>query len=254
MRKQILKTISILIALSFLASCATMPGGTGGKDQPEAQAQPQKAPPNAAERAIFLQAVATGAGVGAAVGGILGAILAKDNRLGGAAIGATAGALVGGAAGALVAKKQIQDYRDIHLKNDQMEALLKNAKDYNSSVASQNDNLQQEIARLQVKKESQGKKVSKVKQKKAEQERILREKQAEEQRVQQAKEQLKQAEEQRILLAEAITERRQLSETLVKSQKEQYQETLNDLDRENARLDGIIKELRGISEPVRVGS
>ena len=135
---------------------------------------------------------------------------------------------MGGIVGYVVARQQILTYRNIQLKNERLAKLLETARKYNSSVASYNISLEQDIAQMKTKT-------------KVDQEKI-------------AKEKLKQAEDQKMSLARAIDERQKLSETLIEVQKVQYQATLNDLDNENNRLEESISELRKLSEPARIGS
>lgn len=247
MRKHVVTVVSIFISLSFLTSCATMPGSAAkpgqenAQDQQNAQNAAQKTYQTAAEREILTQSVLTGAAVGAGIGAIAGAILNPKDPVRGAATFAPIGAVIGGLGGAAVGKKQIQDVRDIRLKNDQLEALLRKARDYNFNITSYNNTLQQEIVQLQAMQESErGKKKAKLKE-------------AQEQRILLANEKLKQAEEQKKLVAEASAERKQLTETLVQEQKVRYQETLTELDNENQRLDLIIADLKRFTEPARIG-
>lgn len=230
MEKQTLRIGILLMAFSLLTSCATAPTGGQPATQQADQNATQKPAPNEAERAIFRQAIATGAivgaGVGAGIGALAGKLLADCPGIG-ALIGAGVGAIAGGIAGKVVGEKQVEDYRNIQLSNDQFEKLLACAQQNNANFANYNNNLRQEITQIKCKE-------------KHVQETI-------------AKRKLKEAEEQQLQLAQASEERKKLSQTLVQPQMVQYQETLNDLNKEGQDLDGIIKELRSISEPAKIG-
>jgi|GEM_PF-2785626 len=258
MKKQVVQIVSVFVMLTFLTSCATIPSDTKrlaqqADQQPTSQAEqstsqdaanspsetdsvaPQadqgttpKTAPNSAERQIISQAIAGGALVGAAIGAGVGALLDGKNPGIGALLGGAAGALLGGVAGAVVGKRQIENYRNIKLSNEKFEKLLASAQEYNNNVATYNNNLEQDIALLKNKT-------------KPEQEKI-------------AKDKLKEAEEQRQNLELAINEREKLSQILVQPQMVEYQKTLADLNQEGQKLDGIIKKLRSISEPARIGS
>ncbi len=241
MKTSTFKPFIILLAASFLISCATTPHNVQDTTQQDNQNSTRRAAPNSAEREILFQGALTGAAIGGALAGGAAYLITQDKLI--TALAAAAGTVIGGAIGSKVAKDQIQDLRDVQLKNDQLEMLLTKAREYNSSIASYNNSLEQEIIQLkEQKKTTERTKIAKKKQK-----------EVEEQRVKLAQEKLKSAEEQRTLLTEAVTERQQLSATLVEAQKKQYQETLNDLNKEGERLDGIINELKLISGQVRIG-
>ncbi len=200
--------------LSFLSSCATMQGII-------------EKPQNSAEREIFIQAVAAGAVIGGVVGGVVGRKTSKKNKDENTAIGAAVGSAVGGGIGLLVAKYQIENLRDIELKNDQLKALLNSARQYNQKVAAYNNDLEQEINHLRKKT-------------KAEQKRIAMDKK-------------KQVEKYRTQVKAALAERKKLSEKLVPKQKEQYQKTLKELKTEEQKLIATIEELKEIYEQARIG-
>jgi hypothetical protein len=216
MNQRVLKNITVLIMiLSFLSSCATMQGIVGKKPQ------------NSVERDIFTQAIAASAVIGGVAGGVMGAAASGKNKKENALIGAGVGALLGGVVGGAVANHQIENYRNIQLKNDQLETLLDSARQYNQRVAAYNNRLEQQMIRLR---------------KKNKEERA---------RIAMAKKQ--QAEVYKTQLQEAIAERMKLSEALVSGQKEQYQQTLRELKIEEQKLIATITELEDIYEQARIG-
>ena len=216
MNQRVLKNITILIMiLSFLSSCATMQGIVGKKPQ------------NSVERDIFTQAIAAGAVIGGVAGGIVGATASGKNKKENALIGAGVGTFLGGLVGGAVANYQIENYRNIQLKNHQLETLLDSARQYNQKVAAYNNDLKQQMIRLRKKN-------------KEEQVRIAMDKK-------------QQAEAYKIQLQEAIAERAKLSQALIPEQKEQYQKTLRELKIEEQKLIATITELDAIYEQARIG-
>ncbi|MCP4109132.1 MAG: hypothetical protein GY749_26985 [Desulfobacteraceae bacterium] len=214
MNKRVFKTIIVLIMiLSFLSSCATMPQ-------------------NSAEREIFIQAISTGAAVGAVAGGIYGYTKGgKDKKEKDKKESATKAAIIGSAIGSVIgwgtAKIQIENLRNYEMKNDQLEALLKSAREYNQGVAKYNRELRQQITQLRYNT-------------KAEQARLAMDKK-------------KQLEKYQAQVKAAIAERTKLSEKLVPKQKKQYQRTLRELETEERKLIAAIKELDEIYEQAIIG-
>ncbi len=215
MKKCFFEIISVFVILSFLSSCATMPLGTGNA-----------APENTAEREILLQAITTGAILGGTFGAGLGALLDENNRVRGGAIGGAVGTFLGGIIGNEVGKKQIYNYRNVQLKNEQLAKLLNSARAYNQKVANYNANLRSQIAGLN-RSRPEHKKIALRKQKEAERYRAQ--------------------------VEAAINERRKLSKTLVPAQKAKYQRTLRELERKKQELAATISELERISGPAIVG-
>ncbi len=213
MNKHVFKTIVFITILSFLSSCATMPGF--------------RKPQNSNERDIFIQAIAAGAVIGGAAGFLIKKFDKNETlmkyynkfcKMIGVKIPVELfGSAIGAAIGWAVALNQIENLRDIQLENQQLEALLNSAKQYNRKVADYNNNLEQQIIQLEKKN-------------KEEQKRIAMEKK-------------KQVEEYRAKVSAAITEREKLSKALVHSQKEQYQKTLRKLKAEEEKLDAAINKL-----------
>jgi len=206
MNQRVLKNTTILMMiLSFLSSCATMQGVVGKKPQ------------NSVERDIFTQAIAAGAAIGGVAGGIVGATASGKNKKENTLIGAGVGAILGGVVGGAVANYQIENYRNIQLKNHQLETLLNSARQYNQKVAAYNSQLEQQM--IQIRKKNK------------------------EERARIAMDTKKQAEEYRSQLHEAIVERTKLSESLVPDQKKRYQKTLSKLKAEEKKLDAAINKL-----------
>ncbi|MCP4351622.1 MAG: hypothetical protein GY795_39660 [Desulfobacterales bacterium] len=220
MNKRVFKTvIVIMMILSFLSSCATMQGIVNK-------------PQNSAEREIFIQAIATAAAIGAVAGGIYGYTKdgkdkSEEDKKKSAAKAAGWGALAGSIIGTVVANEQIKNLRDFEMKNDQLEVLLKNAREYNQRVANDNNDLRQQIAQLRNNT-------------KTEQARIAMDKK-------------KQLEKYQAQVQAAIAERTELSEKLVPKQKEQYQKTLRGLEAEKQKLIAAIEELNEIYEHATIG-
>ncbi len=220
MNKRVLKTIIVFIMmLSFLSSCATMQGII-------------EKPQNSAEREIFIQAIVAGGVIGATAGSLYGYTKggkdkSKEDKRKSAAKAAGWGLAVGSIIGTVVAKYQIENLRDIELKNDRLEALLKSARQYNQKVADYNSSLQQEIIKLEKKTKAE--------------------------RAQIAMDQKKRVEKYRVQVKAAIVERAKLSESLVPDQKAKYQKTLRKLENEERKLIASIKELDEIYEQAIIG-
>ncbi|MCP4217007.1 MAG: glycine zipper 2TM domain-containing protein [bacterium] len=200
--------------LSFLSSCATMQGII-------------EKPQNSAEREIFIQAIAAGAVIGGVVGGVVGRKTSKKNKDENTAIGAAVGSVIGSGISLLVAKNQIENLRNIELKNDQLKALLNSARQYNREIVRYNHELREQIAQIR-------------KNTKAEQARIAMDKK-------------KQLGKYQIQVKAVIAERTKLSEKLVPGQKRQYQKTLKELETEERKLIITIKELDEIYEQAIIG-
>ena len=216
MNQHVLKNTTILIMVfSFLSSCATVQEVVGIKPQ------------NSVERDIFTQAIAAGAVIGGVAGGIAGAVASGKNKKENALIGAGVGTLLGGLVGGAVANYQIENYRNIQLKNHQLATLLDSARQYNQKVAAYNNDLKQQMSRLRKKNR--------------------------EERARSAMDQKTQAEAYKIQLQKAIAERAKLSQALIPGQKAQYQKTLRELKVEEQKLIATITELEAIYEQARIG-
>lgn len=213
MKINLYKLAAVFTASFFISSCTTLPASV--------------APQNPQERSILTQAVGAGAATGAVVGGVIGNQAEENNRATNTAIGAAVGALVGSIIGGVVAHHQIENYRDIRLKNDELETLLKSARDYNQKIAAYNNDLKREIAWLR--RETRARKA------------------------QIARTTLDKARKEQQGIQNQITERYRLSQTLISSQKKKYQKTLWKLEEEERKLDKSIRQLRSIQEQVRVG-
>ena len=210
----------ILIMLSLLTSC--IPIVQGPEDPQTGEATNQNQEQYQAERAIFIESVATGAIIGGAIGGVA-ARLAGASPL----IGIFVGAAVGAAVGDVVAEEQISDYREVKLENEKLEQLIKAAETYNAEVAQQNTIAEQ--------------KLTEIKDKEGNMQKVLAA--AEVIKLQQQQEQLQQA----------LDDRRQISEALEAEQSEQYKQTLAELEKEDEHLNVMIEEAKAISETGYVG-
>jgi uncharacterized membrane protein len=206
--------IALFIAVFILSSCANMQTGqyqSGGLD-------------NSAEMTIFFQAVGVGAGVGLGVG------LLACNKLDGLArklcIASTTA--VGGGIGYAVALSQINTLKQVQLDNNQMEAMLSEARRYNNDTVSYNAWLRREIQQLRQRRGWDPKEVkSKL--------YAVRDKQKK--------------------VTEAIEMRRRVVAKLsVPQQKSRYHQTLRQLESESSRLNSSIRELEKIGGRAVIGA
>ena len=120
--KEFFKSVGIFMAVSLLASCASMPMATQNTPKPGTQNpppctvhnSPQITVENSAERQILFQAVSTGAIVGTVFGVVLEHYLGKKDPTGGALTKWVTGE-IGKHIGATVAVQQIQNLRNVQL-------------------------------------------------------------------------------------------------------------------------------------------
>lgn len=214
MKRNAFYWVTILVIVSMLtASCAKKP--CQGTPDEDGNTPPQES----AERAIIAQAVAAGAVVGGGIGAAVGSAVDRDGK--GVLIGACVGLVVGGLAGLFVAEKQIENLRDIKLENDQLEALLEKAEEYNREIVAFNEQLRQDIDDLKCKNQKERKELAGQKQ--------------------------EELEAYQKNLAARISEREKLVATLIPEQQEPYMETLRALVKEKEELDKMIKDLNKMS-------
>lgn len=130
------------------------------------------------------------------------------NKAVGCALGGVGGWLVGTAVGT----EQIKNYRNVRMENDSLERMLQSARATNQDLASYNASLETEMRRLKTKNE------------------IRTKREAAERRQKKA--------------AESAKNRRVIANSLTPAQKQQYESTIADLEREQKELQRSIDKLR----------
>ena len=116
--------LPVIVAGALVSGCATSPSGEATSDQQ--------------------RTVTEGAVVGAVLGGLLGAAVSDNDKGKGALIGAAAGGLIGAGIGSSVADRKAQYARE----EDFLIAEIERNEEFIAEADAQNDDLYQEIARL----------------------------------------------------------------------------------------------------------
>jgi uncharacterized membrane protein len=210
------KAVVTLTTILLVAACTTLPLGTPSDALPR----------NTAESEIFYQAVITGSVAGGAAGALIGHQVDKDK---GTWIGGAVGSVIGGLIGREVAKQQIQNLRDIQLKNDNLQAMLTSVRSYNSKAAEYNRKLEREVRQLKKSKDRS------------------------EVAYRQVQGKLRDAEVSRANIHTTIEEREKIAATLTPSQQRQLERELSKLQKEEHRIDRQISELKKLEGTFRVG-
>nr|VFJ94923.1 MAG: Glycine zipper 2TM domain-containing protein [Candidatus Kentron sp. LFY] len=142
--RQLARNLGILGLIVTLAACQALPQRADRvgnvPDDPKHRSEESK---------IFYQSVTTGALIGGVAGGVIGRKMSDDGK--GTILGAVTGAIIGGMIANQYAKKKISEFRDVRLKNEQLEQLASQARKYNDEIRAYNASLDADIASLKKK-------------------------------------------------------------------------------------------------------
>nr|VFK38916.1 MAG: Glycine zipper 2TM domain-containing protein [Candidatus Kentron sp. SD]VFK43202.1 MAG: Glycine zipper 2TM domain-containing protein [Candidatus Kentron sp. SD]VFK78977.1 MAG: Glycine zipper 2TM domain-containing protein [Candidatus Kentron sp. SD] len=202
--RQLIRNLGILGLVFALAACQALPQRADRvgnvPDDPKDRSE---------EAEIFYQSVAAGALIGGVAGAVIGRKMSDDGK--GTLLGTVIGSAIGSAVANEYAKKKISEFRDVRLKNKQLETLVSQARKYNDEVRAYNASLDAEIASLR-------------KMNKADRERLAIAK-------------LKVVKEKKTEIAARIEEREQIKNALVEDQQLKMARHLEGLRRQEKELD-----------------